>query len=190
MDRIDEGRFVPNQQQPEGFVGKYIKRPFNAIKSGIGTAGKWIWDHKKEILSTAGGGLEALGAITANPVIGGIGAGMRVISKGIQEGEAKKALEKATDEKKQQEQRENKIISFSDIPRMYYSRKPYTNPILNKGHELPNQIIIKHKKEEKKQVPDLIALMKKKEKKRKERKMNSFTMTLKKHLDCTKKVNN
>ena len=147
MDRIDEGRFVPNQQQPEGFVGKYIKRPFNAIKSGIGTAGKWIWDHKKEILSTAGGGLEALGAITANPVIGGIGVGMRAISKGIQEGEAKKALEKATDEKKQQEQRENKIISFSDIPRMYYSRKPYANQILNKGHELSNQIIIKHKKE-------------------------------------------
>ena len=105
----------------EGFVGKYIKRPWNAIKSGVGKAGKWIANNKNTILATAGGATQAFGAITGNPVAYAAGAGLRGVADAIQGGEVKKALEKAIAERQPNSYGN---VAYSDFPRIHYSRKP------------------------------------------------------------------
>lgn len=122
------GGRLPEPPEPKGFFGNL----WGGIKSGmgkvgswiggspVGKAGKWVWKHKAPILRTAGGAVEGLGLATGNPAIAAAGAGMGSIGEEIQEGEAKKALTKLISERLTG----NKHISYMDMPRIHYSRKP------------------------------------------------------------------
>lgn len=105
----------------DGFVGKYIKRPWNAIKSGVGKAGKWIANNKNTLLATAGGATQAFGAITGNPIAYAAGAGLRGVADAIQSGDVKKALEKAIADRQPNSYGN---VAYSDFPRIHYSKKP------------------------------------------------------------------
>lgn len=120
---VGSGRSTPSptQNNNEGFVGKYIKRPWNAIKSGVGKAGKWISNNKNTLLATAGGAAQAFGAITGNPIAFAVGAGLRGVADAIKEGEAKTAIEKVIADR--QPNPYGNVV-YSDIPRIHYSRKP------------------------------------------------------------------
>ena len=121
---VGSGRSTPSSTPKyEGFVGKYLKRPWDSIKSGYGKASKWIANNKNTLLATAGGATQAFGAITGNPVAYAAGTGLRGVADAIKEGEAKKALEKAIVER-QPNPYSNRNIVYSDIPRIHYSRKP------------------------------------------------------------------
>lgn len=156
----DSNRIVNSTPKYEGFFGKWIKRPWNGIKSGFGKAGKWIgdskvgkagkwaWKNKVPIMSTVGGAMQGLGIATGNPAMAGIGSGLSLLSNGIQEGEAKKALEQAIAER-QPNPFGNNNIAYTDMPRIHYSRKPaamkiYQNPnaqalLQEGGPETPSQ---------------------------------------------------
>ena len=131
---VDETRIIQNEQPKyEGFVGKYIKRPWKSIKSGVGKFGSWVWKNKVPILKTVGAAVQTAGAATANPALAGAGAGIYSLASGIEEGEGKKALEKAIAER-QPNPFGNQSTIYSDMPRIHYSRKPaaykiYQNPM-------------------------------------------------------------
>ena len=77
--------------------------------------------------------VQTAGAATANPALAGAGAGIYSLASGIEEGEGKKALEKAIAER-QPNPFGNQSIIYSDMPRIHYSRKPaaykiYQNPM-------------------------------------------------------------
>lgn len=133
---------IPSQQSEKGFMGKFLNRAWNGIKSGygkaskwigdsaVGKAGKWAWKNKVPILNTVGGALQGAGVITGNPAILAAGKGLSVVANGIQEGEAKKALEKVINER-QPNPYGNQYVPYSDFPRIHYSRKPLSYK--NKG---------------------------------------------------------
>ena len=152
---VDEGSVnIPIEpQEPKGFLGKFANNAWNKIKSGAGTAakwigdsavgkfGKWAWKNKVPIMSTVGGALQGVGVVTGNPALAGVGKGLSIAAGAIKAGEAKKALEREIAER-QPNPNGNQSMAYSDMPRIHYSRKPaaykiYQNPnipaLLNEG---------------------------------------------------------
>ena len=139
---VDESNIATTKEPEQGFIGKFANNAWNKIKSGSGTAakwigdsavgkfGKWAWKNKVPIMSTVGGALQGVGVITGNPALAGVGKGISIAAGAIKEGEAKKALEKEIAER-QPNPIGNQSIVYSDMPRIHYSRKPAeykTNP--------------------------------------------------------------
>ena len=112
----------------EGFVSKYIVNPIKSVGSGIGTAAKWAWDNKAGITNAAGKVAKVAGAATGNPGLYIAGSGLEGLSNVIKEGEAKEALEKAIAERLPNPYRN---LTYSDFPRIHYSRKPTGFKIYN-----------------------------------------------------------
>ena len=151
---VGSGKMIENEpQEPKGFLGKFVNNAWNGIKtgaskfgkwigdSGIGKAGKWVWKNKVPIMSTVGGALQGVGVITGNPALAGVGKGLSIAAGAIKAGEAKKALEKTIAER-QPNPYGDQSLTYSDMPRIHYSRKPaaykiYQNPnipaLLNEG---------------------------------------------------------
>ncbi len=132
----DTDRIEPSSKQNSngGFLGKFINKTWNTVKSGVGKAskfvgdstvgkaGKWVWKNKAPILNTIGGAAQGFGAITANPTAIGIGKGLSTLASGIREGEVKAALQKTIAERQPNPLGSN--IGYEDFPRIHYSRKP------------------------------------------------------------------
>ena len=134
QDKSFEGIVPPTSKSETNSIGRFFNNTFNSVKSGFGKAskfisnskigkvGRWAWKNKAPILNTIGGATHAYGVITANPAAVGIGKGLNTIASGIKEGEAKTALQKAIAER--QPNPLNSNVSYSDYPRIHYSRKP------------------------------------------------------------------
>ena len=133
---VGSGRSIEHEpQEPKGFLGKFANKAWNGVKSGAGTAakwignsaigkaGKWVWKNKVPIMSTVGGALQGVGAVTGNPALAGVGKGLSVAAGYIKEGEAKKALEREIAER-QPNPKGDQSLTYSDMPRIHYSRKP------------------------------------------------------------------
>ena len=131
----DETRIINKQEPEKGIVGKFVDNAWNKIKSGAGTAskwignsaigkaGKWIWKNKAPIMGVVGGAMQVGGTIMGNPALAVAGKGLSKLAGTIKEGEAKKALEKEIAER-QPNPNMNQNVVYSDMPRLHYSRKP------------------------------------------------------------------
>ena len=119
---------APTPTNNEGFVGKYIKAPWNKIKTKIGEGLDWGWKNKDVMLNAAGKVAKVAGAATGNPGLYITGSGLEGLSNVIKEGEAKEALEKAIAERLPNPYRK---LTYSDFPRIHYSRKPTGFKIYN-----------------------------------------------------------
>ena len=133
---VGSGRSIEHEpQEPKGFLGKFANKAWNGIKTGaskfgkwvgnsaIGKAGKWVWKNKVPIMSTVGGALQGVGVITGNPAIAGVGKGLSIAAGAIKAGEGKKALEREIAER-QPNPKGDHSLTYSDMPRIHYSRKP------------------------------------------------------------------
>ena len=132
---VDESSIKTTKEPEQGFVGKLVNNAWNGIKSGAGTAakwignsaigkfGKWAWKNKAPIMSVVGGAMQGAGAITGNPAIAVAGKGLSNLAGTIKEGKGKKALEREIAER-QPNPNNNQSLTYSDMPRIHFSRKP------------------------------------------------------------------
>ena len=131
IDRITGSRSTGAQSSDtnnEGFVGKYIKTPWNNFKTKIGEGWDWVKKNKANIMAFGGGALQAAGAVTGNPGLLIAGKGLTAGASMIKEGEAKDALEKAIEDRQSNPYGN---LAYSDFPRIHYSRKPAGFKIYN-----------------------------------------------------------
>ena len=85
----------------------------------------WGWKNKGNLLNYGGKAISAAGAIKENPWLVGAGAAVSGLGKTINEGEAKEAYQKELEEQRMR-QYGNRYIGYSDMPRIHYSKKPYS----------------------------------------------------------------
>ena len=132
---VDSERIITTKEPEQGVIGKLANNAWNGIKSGAGTAakwignsaigkfGKWAWKNKAPIMSVVGGAMQGAGVITGNPALAVAGKGLSKLAGTIKEGEGKKALEREIAER-QPNPNNNQSQTYSDMPRIHYSRKP------------------------------------------------------------------
>ena len=132
---IDKSSIETTKEPEQGFVGKLVNNTWNWIKSGAGTAakwigdsaigkfGKWTWKNKAPIMSVVGGAMQGAGVITGNPALAVAGKGLSKLAGTIKEGEGKKAIEREI-AARQPNPNNNQSQTYSDMPRIHYSRKP------------------------------------------------------------------
>ena len=133
---VGSGRSIEHEpQEPQGFLGKLANNAWNKIKSGSGTAakwignsavgkfGKWVWKNKVPIMGAVGGAMQVGGALTGHPALVVAGKGLSKLAGTIKEGEGKKALEREIAER-QPNPKGDQSLTYSDMPRIHYSRKP------------------------------------------------------------------
>lgn len=111
---------------------KVAENIYNGTKYYGGKALKTAWKNKGSILDVAGKAAYVYGVATANPIARSVGVAMSGVGQAIKEGEAKDALAKELEERKLGLYG-NRYISYSDFPRIHYSRKPF-------GYGMPNFI--------------------------------------------------
>lgn len=104
---------------------KLAENLYNGAKEYGGKAANWAWNNKGTLLDYGGKAVKAFGVATENPALIGIGMGMSGLGKTINEGEAKDAYQKELEEQRMK-QYGNRYVAYSDMPRIHYSKKPYS----------------------------------------------------------------
>ena len=99
----------------------FIGDTWNSIKSGLGNAKDWYDKNKSSILYYGG----KVAANSGIPVISGLGVAATAAGEIMQEGEAKEAYQKELEQQRMR-QYGNRCVAYSDMPRIHYSKKPYS----------------------------------------------------------------
>ena len=109
----------------------FVGNAWNSIKSGLGDAKDW-YDKNKSSVFYYGGKVAANSGL---PIISGLGVAATALGEAMQEGEAKEAYQKQLEQERMR-QYGNRYIAYSDMPRIHYSKKPYSyvlrHPYLNR----------------------------------------------------------
>ena len=81
----------------------------------------WLSNNKSSIFYYGGKALEASGI----PIASGLGVAATALGEIMQEGEAKEAMQKELEQQRMR-QYGNRNVAYSDMPRIHYSKKPYS----------------------------------------------------------------